>query len=359
MTTEELEEEFSNPIPDFIYRKFPIENYESMIDKFLKNIDFNPENSDLAFKLKAIGSYMVWLNYYQFCHLIKNQYLKYAEGVWLDELADKYGISRSRETPPIAKIRLTSTEPVTLKAGTQFANSDNTLSYLLADVEVTPSGAIATVQTDKEGDKTVVRAINYVAALDKIETLGRFTRLSRGENDEAFRRRIYLSLNRWSTAGSKDTYDYYASSVPGVIQAYSLNNGAGKVLVVYDADDDISDLVKKAVTGINPITDSVTVKKATRVSLDIKLTITYNKDASMEAVESSVLSTVKTAITNLKIGESIPVSKFYSYVTEHPGIYSSELDQETINTAQNVEPHSILKFGNLTFTSRIKDQTNG
>lgn len=102
-----------------------------------------------------------------------------------------------------------------------------------------------------------------------------------GEEDGAFLQRILESLDRFSTAGSRESYEYHAKSVSAEIDdAKAISPEEGKITVfVASFDGPLSESVIPAVkialdaSRVRPITDSVTVAEATDKPIDLAIDV--------------------------------------------------------------------------------------
>jgi phage-related baseplate assembly protein len=133
------------------------------------------------------------------------------------------------------------------------------------------------------------------------------------ESDEAFRRRILLSLDRFSTAGSLGAYIYQTMSVDSAIIDVRVFEGEpGHVDVVYYAKPDSLELKSRIEAHLNkdtvrPLTDIVSVRAATRVDVNIVLDVYLYQIADSESVKSEILS--RFAAMSFRIGEDLPKAK--------------------------------------------------
>ena len=127
------------------------------------------------------------------------------------------------------------------------------------------------------------------------------------EDDERFRERIFLSLGKFSTAGSKESYKYYAlSSSVKVDDVVALNNGAGRVLWVVKSvnDEDISKDVKEFVNSdrYRPLTDEVdgVMANIIEVEVDASIRLIRSEEHTTELQLHSVISYAVVGSSNKK-----------------------------------------------------------
>lgn len=345
--------DFMSPIPSFI-EPFPEEHFRTFYEEKLSIIGFHPNNSDFGFKLNDALLWITYLAYIKMAYLVKGCFIDYAQGLQLDELVKLAGIARKTETPPVAKALVKSKIPIFLQAGTQFISDNGELAFLVTGYTIMPEGTEVVLESSKEGNININSTATVMDNIVSVEMQGEFQKLSEEESDEQLRERFKKALTRFSTAGSKQTYEYYTISVPGVKQATAYNDGAGKVLVVYDGKDLLTDVIQKNLKPVTPMTDSLKVKKATEVEVNPTITLFFNPDADVTYIQNSITDTLQQVFSRIKIGESIPIPKFYSYITGHKEIYSSEPDQETIDKIKNVEAHSILKLQGVSYVTKYR-----
>lgn len=345
--------DFISPIPSFI-DPFPEDYFREFYEERLSLIGFHPNNSDFGVKLNDALLYITYLAYVKMAYLVKGCFVDYAQGLQLDELVKLAGISRKQATPPVAKALIKSKTVFYLPPGTQFVSDQGDLAYLMTGYTVTPEGTEVVLESPKEGKIDINTTATVMDNIESVQMLGEFQKLSEEEDDEQLRSRFKKALARFSTAGSKQTYEYYAISVPGVKQATAYNNGAGKVLIVYDGRDLLADVIQKNLKPVTPMTDSLTVKKATEVAVNPTITLFFNPDADVNYIQSSISDTLQQVFSKIKIGENIPIPKFYSYITGHKEVYSSEPDEDTLNKIKTVDPHSILKLQGINFVAKYR-----
>jgi len=134
-----------------------------------------------------------------------------------------------------------------------------------------------------------------------------------GEDDEAFRKRILMSLDRFSTAGSKGTYIYQTMSVDGAIKDVRIFEGEpGHVDVVYFAHPDSEELRDRILAHLSsdtvrPLTDIVSVRPAIRKEVDIVLNVYLYQMADEERVKNEILESFSKM--SFRIGEDLPKAK--------------------------------------------------
>lgn len=163
-----------------------------------------------------------------------------------------------------------------------------------------------------------------------------------GELDARLRRRIQLSMETFSTAGSPGSYVFHALSTSlSVKDATAVaERGTGRVTVVIMADgsdpvpagplvDAVYDRLMS--DGIKPLTDDITVLPVTKIPADITANITLypGPDASL------VISDINKALTALRnrvtvISRDLKRSAVLAALTQE-GVQNVETDFQDVN----------------------------
>ena len=162
------------------------------------------------------------------------------------------------------------------------------------------------------------------------------------ESDERLRERCLLSLSRFSTAGAEDTYIYWAKTVSAQIkEATVLNPGAGAVEIVYHSDEDHTDAILATCSSddVRPLSDQVSVTKATVKSKELYLTV--------ELMDGYDIITVRNNITEafgslpLGIGDDLTLAQIL-HTAHVDGVYkvteTSENGDRNANEREVIQP---------------------
>jgi phage-related baseplate assembly protein len=138
------------------------------------------------------------------------------------------------------------------------------------------------------------------------------------EDDESFRDRIHMAPEKFTTAGSEQSYIYWARSArpgiadvspdspsPGVVHLYILLDGG----VIPDADGpEIKDVVS-AVSGekVRPLTDLTKVFPA--IGVDVDFTFTYYLTKQQAAYADIISENVKKATANYETWQTRKIGR--------------------------------------------------
>ena len=154
-----------------------------------------------------------------------------------------------------------------------------------------------------------------------------FTKGAVAETDEDYTKRLLLSLDRFSTAGSKASYEYHAMSCDTrIVQVVALSDVPCVVDVIYyskDADDLMQQRLETALNAekVRPLTDQVNINCAQVLSVDINLVVHLLAMEQRDIVDSAI----KTAFDCFmpQIGENLPHSAIVKRAFV-PGVFKIE-----------------------------------
>ena len=302
--------------------------------------------------------------------------LRYAEGKYLDALAELYGVQRLPAKPAITTLRFYVEEPlpfdVVIPAGTRATPDGNLMFKTTKEGKIPAGSTYADVPAECETPGEVgngylpgqisqlVDPIPYVVKVENITTsLGG----SNVESDDRFRDRIRLSLERFSTAGPKLAYEYWVKTAHqdiSDVSVYSPEPGKVKVhFLVKNGElpsEDMLNLVRDFLNGdkIRPLTDQVIVEPPEVVNYDIKLTYwIHRKDTPLVgSIQEKVRKAVENFVnwTGSKIGRDILPEELIHRVKE-AGAYRvkveapnyTEISQSQVAKASGIQ----ITYGGL------------
>jgi len=183
------------------------------------------------------------------------------------------------------------------------------------------------------------------------------------ETDDEFRNRVLKSLDGHSTAGSQESYEFHAYSVSSDIDdVNAFSPEKGKVTVALASFEDESDLeiitpelITQVDTALNetkvrPITDEVTVVKATINGVAIVAQIfIFNMDDEAAITEKII----NNFATKLKIGQVLTYSQLIRYL-HVDGVFKVNLISHDADIACGDD--EILKINNIDLTFESADE---
>jgi phage-related baseplate assembly protein len=173
-------------------------------------------------------------------------FLSFAEGKELDLIArDVFGIERLGPVPAITTLRFYLSQQTTVPAGTKVATKDMKVVF---ETEESVSGsavvdvrAVAKVRGEVgngylPGEVSLL--LDDIPGVDRVENITVTTGGAEKEDDERFRERIRLSMERFSTAGPEGAYVFHTKSAhPSVGDVSVFSPSPGVVKVVFLLSD--------------------------------------------------------------------------------------------------------------------------
>lgn len=266
--------------------------------------------------------------------------VKYSVGDFLDLLgAFRCGATRNQAAAAVTTIRFTLSAArasvTAIPQGTRIAAGQlffSTSVYteipagdLTADIPATCMTAGETGNGLAPGElKTLVDPVPYVQSVENTSTSsGGADR----ESDESFAARIFIAPGKYSTAGSRNGYEYhvqdYSSAIGGV--HVSSDQAAGTVDIVFVMADGslpsaetISAMSQHmSAETLRPMNDLVTVRAPAEVKYTVSLTYYINQSDNNRAV--AIQQAVSAAVDGYiawqrKIGRDINPSKLLALV---------------------------------------------
>lgn len=266
--------------------------------------------------------------------------VKYSVGDFLDLLgAFRCGATRNQAAAAVTTIRFTLSAArasvTAVPQGTRIAAGQlffATSVYaeipagdLTADIPATCMTAGETGNGLAPGElKTLVDPVPYVQSVENTSTSsGGADR----ESDESFAARIFIAPGKYSTAGSRNGYEYhvqdYSSAIGGV--HVSSDQAAGTVEIVFvmaDGSLPSAEMISAmsqhmSAETLRPMNDLVTVRAPAEVKYTVSLTYYINQSDNNRAVaiQQAVSAAVDSYIAwQRKIGRDINPSKLLALV---------------------------------------------
>lgn len=262
----------------------------------------------------------------------KADLLPYATGVMLDYIGSLYKVERLQAEPATTQLRFnlstqlstSSTIPGGTRVGVQ--NADGTIYFTTNQTIIIPPGSLfgtvaATANiTGESGNgfsigqvNTLMDPLAFVASVSNTTETGGGSNI---ESDDAFRERIRIAPESFSTAGPRDAYVYWAKSASSSIIDVGLSSPNPYEVIVVPLltggnipGQEVLDAVYESVNDRTrrPLTDLVKVQAPVAVSYDInvKFYISQGKAAESQAIESNVRQAINDYILwqKSKLGE--------------------------------------------------------
>lgn len=256
--------------------------------------------------------------------------LRYSQGAMLDELGDMFDVERipPRRASCVVQYNLSAvlSFDVTIPKGSRVT-TDGTYVFYTSEVATISAGQTAITVVSYANDTgaaynglvphqiaSMIDVIPYVVSVYNTTTTGNGGNI---ESDEEYRKRIRLSYQQYSTAGSEKAYKFWAKGASGEVEDVSVEQESpGKVNVYilpksgYMASGELISIIQTVLSADKhrPLTDVVTVKSAAKA--DYNITLTYYISASDSADEQVIKAKVNEAVSEFvkQTGASLGIS---------------------------------------------------
>ncbi len=180
---------------------------------------------------------------------VKQQLLAFATGDNLDHVATKYGETRLLGSKPYASFRFYSSLPtLTIPKGIILSDGGLYTGSLIEDVEVVNGSGVGFVELDEYVNTSNIQLSNIITQIPylvKIEQVEIFANGIGEEEDDDFRKRVWLGRNKKTTAGSEDMYKYYVINADARIKQALIKAVEGIVHIYFSFDNEVGDEVAK------------------------------------------------------------------------------------------------------------------
>jgi phage-related baseplate assembly protein len=312
----------------------------------------------------------------------KQNTLAFAAGENLDHIASLKEITRLSPSFAVCTIQFVFSSPMvsayTIPAGRRIQDSsatyifttDNPISLEIGD---TTGSSTATCTTSGSGANDIA-AGNVNTLLDDLlidpESVSNTDATDGGgteESDDALRTRVRLASTLPSTAGSKDSYDYWARTAStdiADVAVYSDTPGTVTVVVILTGGDIPNPALLASVLAVlddeevRPLTDTVEVIAPTEVTFNVDVEFDYYK--SYSELTGTILDDFESQLTdwaNLKkekLGRDLVPDEVIKIGMNIPGVYSVTVNSPTYQT---LGPAEVAKVG--TITVAVGDEQDG
>lgn len=178
------------------------------------------------------------------------------------------------------------------------------------------------------------------------------------EADDDFRRRIQLSFEARTTAGSEGSYVFHALSADADVADVSVVSPTPGEVVVYvlsrvgngEASDALVDIVEAALTpeDVRPLTDNVSVQSATVINYGITAELTLYPGPDSEVVRQAAVDAITAhAASIFKLGLDVSRSGIFAKLHQ-PGVQDVSLTIPAANI--EVAPNEAAFCTSITIT---------
>lgn len=311
--------------PDELAQEFQEKNYDYflglMLDKVPENID--KREGSIIYDAVAPAAMVMAQESLALANLIKQVYIKTAQGEFLDWRAYEHGTKRfeATQTEVRAIFQDADGKPIdNVAIGDKFASlGESPIFYTVTKINDDLSGEMVADEPGTEPNSYLGQVIP-VTANDRVNwaEIEEITVPSRdAESDEHLRNRL-LKADSWLAYGGNiaDYVDMISRiKEVGAAQVYPTWNGPGTVkLVITDnnyqpASDTLVKKVKDEIDpedktalgyGLSPIDHRVTVVAPNRFNVDIKARITISSTANLDDVKAKIRKSLEEYFDGLR-----------------------------------------------------------
>lgn len=246
----------------------------------------------------------------------KQNLLAYSTGTYLDHLGDRQGVVRLPEQSAMATVRfslpIAQTFAVSIPQGTRVTPGDRLFFATQEALEITPGATyvdavVTCTQSGSIGNGFAIgqisKLVDPLPYISKVENITASTGGVDEESDDNFRLRIRQAMERYSVAGPRLAYDFWARTAhQGIIDVSVRSPAAGEVEIrpLMEGGElpssEILDAVLKICSAddVRPLTDRVSVLAPERVAYSIDITYFIDR---VEAISiSAIQAQVETAV---------------------------------------------------------------
>lgn len=304
----------------------------------------------------------------------KKNLLAYATYPVIDYLGEIHGVLRLAAIPATTQLQISLDEAqaadIIIPSGWRVETTDGNVQFLTDEAVIIPAGEIsrtvwATAKTAGAlgngylpGTVSVILdPLPHVVEVVNLDTtsLGADT-----ETDDQFRERIRLAPEKYSTAGSRESYRFWALSAHPDVLDIEVKRTAPGYLDVYVLSksgiptDSLVETVRNAISGdrVRPLTDEVNTTRPTSLDFTVHIAVTLFSGADIPSTLQLIETTLDTYSLEMrsKLGRDIVPAQLYSRLTAVEGVYNCDLTI-TIGTEEYKVPQTRVldrnEFGNL------------
>lgn len=267
-----------------------IHNYETEYER-ITGVKKVVQPAEAERVLLQSTAYIIHQVYLKLDYAAKMNFLKYAEGAYLENLGAMMMVTRLQPSAAITKVRFRLSavvdEMVIIKKGTRIASGNGIMFATNNECYIPPGQTsvdtiVVCTQAGLIGNgippgkiQLLVDPINYVTSAENLE-------VSQGgadlEDDENLRMRIYMKPDSFSVAGPVDAYRYFAFSYSqNVSDCRVINPSPGTVKLVVMLKDSVLPTdtflteMKDSLQQHRPLTDALVITKPTEAKYNIQL----------------------------------------------------------------------------------------
>ncbi|HSA05863.1 MAG TPA: baseplate J/gp47 family protein [Candidatus Gastranaerophilales bacterium] len=279
----------------------------------------------------------------------KQNLVNYASYPVLDYLGELVGVYRIPSKPAKTTIRFnmleTQTFNVLIPTGVQVESKDGKVIFKTLKSSFIPVGqTFIDIEAECEITGTIGNGYlpgevkNFITPVPYIENAENITETSGGaeaEENDPMRERIKQAPEKFSNAGSRGAYTYWAMTAhqdiidvsvinasPGVVKVYPLTKSGNPNAEILTQ---VQNILSEEKT--RPLTDLVLVEVPEQIDFEITANLILYTYADIESVQAEANEKIKAYIANLKskLGRDIVPTQIISLLNSIYGVYRVEL----------------------------------
>lgn len=341
------------PEPVFIATGFD-EILEEMLALYESHIGSRPQSGTRDYNFLAILAYRENLVRIGINDAARQNLLAFAGGDKLDYIGSQLGVDRLPAASATTTVRFTFdallSSPLAIPASTLVLAPGGSVSFRTDTTETAPIGseyidvAATCTSPGSAGNGWPAGALTQLAApIAHVTSVGNLSSTTGGadpESDDAYRLRIYIAPEQFSTAGSRRAYEYWARTAhPDIVDVHVWSPAPGQVRVVpllsggVAVDVGTVELVQAAVSAADrrPLTDSVIVSAPTVVAYTIEMRVWVTE--AFEHTADDVVSGVESALSALagalrsELGADVVPEQIIADAHTVGGVYRAVCDE--------------------------------
>lgn len=285
---------------------------------------------------------------------LRQMLFQFATAPILDYIAELVAVERLPAARAGCTVRFTLVAghgSVLIPEGTRVSSTDSAAIFRTVSDVITPPGVVTanvSVLADipgRQGNGYIPGTINkildplaYVSQVENIDTTGGGSDI---ESDEQLRARIKLAPSQYSSAGSRDSYLFYAKSANALITDVSVTSpipGAVMITPLTASDNtptQVIDDVYNACSPENrrPLTDTVMVVAPVRKDYAITVDVVLFEGVDAKAAQASIIGILETyaAEQRAKLGLDITRSQITAISKIQNVVYDVTVAEPAVN----------------------------
>lgn len=310
--------------PDDLANELEAQNYDYWLNLMLDNVpnDIDKREGSIIYDAVAPAAIVSAQQSLSLANIIRETYIKTAQGEFLDYRAVEHGTNRYTATNTEVKARFNDDDgnPANVEVGDRFAsiaespvfytvikaNDDGTAEMQAEEAGTSANSYLGQILPVTPNDNLAWAEITEITIPAKDE-----------ENDEHLRARL-LNSNSWVAYGG-NVADYLdmTSKIPdvGATQVYPVWNGAGTVKLVILNNDLMpasQTLIKKVKEeidpkdnetqgyGLAPIDHRVTVTAPEAFTVNIAMNVTTAENANIDTIRTNIKASLEELFKSLR-----------------------------------------------------------